>query len=157
MAELNFIGLDKEKAQKTAGELDKLLANFQLFYQNLRGLHWNVKGKQFFALHEKYEELYDHTAETIDEIAERVLTLGFTPQHSYEDYLKTATIKPELNVAGGEEGVKVVLNNMTTLLEGARNVKEAAGEAEDGGTEGLADDIIGELEKTTWMLNAWLS
>ena len=75
----NSIGIDKEQASKLSRELNDLLANYQLFYQNLRGLHWNIKGKEFFELHLKFEELYEDAVIKVDEIAERILTLEGDP------------------------------------------------------------------------------
>lgn len=89
------IGLDRKQSEALAIELNTLLANYQLYYQNTRGLHWNIKGKHFFELHVKFEEIYTDAQEKVDLIAERVLTLGFTPMHTFSDYLKHATIKEE--------------------------------------------------------------
>ena len=75
----NIIGIDLEKATKLSRKLNGLLANYQLFYQNLRGLHWNIKGKEFFELHLKFEELYEDAVIKVDEIAERILTLEGDP------------------------------------------------------------------------------
>lgn len=72
------IGLDQAKSKKLAGKLDLLLANFQLMYINTRGFHWNIKGEKFFELHLKFEELYTDLQIKIDEVAERILTLGHT-------------------------------------------------------------------------------
>ena len=71
------IGLDSKQSEVLAAELNVLLANYQLYYQNTRGLHWNIKGKHFFELHVKFEEIYTDAQLKIDLIAERVLTLGF--------------------------------------------------------------------------------
>jgi starvation-inducible DNA-binding protein len=57
-----------------------------LYYQNLRGIHWNIKGRAFFDLHVKFEELYNDANMKVDEIAERILTLGETPLHTFDDY-----------------------------------------------------------------------
>ena len=81
----NLIGIDKEKAKELVIKLNDLLANYQLFYQNLRGLHWNIKGKEFFELHLKFEELYNDAVIKIDEIAERILTLEGEPLHTFSD------------------------------------------------------------------------
>ena len=70
-----ILGLDRGKVQNLTTNLNELLANFQVYYQNLRGLHWNIKGKSFFELHVKFEELYTDSQEKIDMIAERILTL----------------------------------------------------------------------------------
>ena len=66
----------------------------------LHNLHWNVQGQQFFGIHEKLEEFYDATAEELDAIAERVLTLGHRPFSSMADYLKAAELKVEQIVQG---------------------------------------------------------
>lgn len=72
---LNSIGLDTNKTKIIADDLNHLLANFQIYYQNLRGIHWNIKGKRFFDLHIKFEELYTDANMKVDLIAERILTL----------------------------------------------------------------------------------
>ncbi|GAB1403191.1 hypothetical protein MASR1M74_03690 [Lentimicrobium sp.] len=74
----NIIGLDKEATPKLIEKLNDLLSNYEIFYQNTRGFHWNIKGPKFFELHAKFEELYTDLQVKIDEIAERVLTLGGT-------------------------------------------------------------------------------
>ncbi len=85
--ELNSIGLSAEKSLALSNDLNELLANFQRYYQNLRGIHWNIRGKRFFDLHVKFEELYNDANIKVDEIAERILTLGGVPLHTYEDYI----------------------------------------------------------------------
>ena len=68
-------------------------ARYSIFYQNIRGYHWNIKGEKFFELHLKFEELYNDLFLKIDEVAERILTLGHTPTHNYTDYRATSKIK----------------------------------------------------------------
>ena len=133
-----------------------MLANYQLYYQNLRGFHWNIKGDAFFTLHLKFEELYGDAVLKIDEIAERVLTLGGTPLHTYTDYLKHSTIKEAANVTDGEGTVGTTLSNLKTLLELERNILSLAGEANDEGTDALMSGYISAQEKTVWMLSAYL-
>src|SRR5690606_1848451 len=84
----NILGLPIKESELISAELNTLLANFQVYYQNLRGLHWNIRGKRFFDLHVKFEELYNDAQLKIDEIAERVLTIGGTPLHTFEEYIK---------------------------------------------------------------------
>ena len=72
---LNTLGLNKAKVEKEVELLNILLANYQTYYQNLRGVHWNIKGKRFFELHIKFEELYTAAQEQVDQIAEHILTL----------------------------------------------------------------------------------
>lgn len=152
----NLVGIDQEKAKKLVVKLNDLLANYQLFYQNLRGLHWNIKGKEFFELHLKFEELYNDAILKIDEVAERILTLEGEPLHTFTDYIKTASIKEEKAVSNGVKGVKIVVKNFSTLIKKERSILSLAAEAEDEGTVSLMSDYITETEKTLWMLNSYL-
>ena len=86
MDNLNQIGLNEMKAMELTKELNELLANYSIFYQNVRGYHWNIKGEKFFELHAKFEELYNDLFVKIDEIAERILTLGGMPNHNFSEY-----------------------------------------------------------------------
>lgn len=152
----NLIGIDKEKASILSDKLNTLLADYQLFYQNLRGLHWNIKGKEFFELHLKFEELYDDAVIKVDEIAERILTLEGEPLHTFSDYLKVSEIKEEKGVTNGREGVEVIVKNFSVLIQREREILNLAGEADDEGTDSLMSDYISQTEKTLWMLNAYL-
>ena len=153
----NIIGIDKEKAAELSRELNDLLANYQLFYQNLRGLHWNIKGKEFFELHLKFEEFYNDAVIKVDEIAERILTLEGEPFHTYSDYLKTAEIKEEKNVVNGKQGVEIIINNFKILIAKERSILSLASNTDDEGTVSLMSDYISQTEKTLWMLNSYLS
>ena len=108
---MNTIGLNKEKTIKLAEKLNLLLADYMVFYQNTRGLHWNIKGEKFFELHVKFEELYNDLILKIDEIAERILTLGGVPMHTFEDYLANAAIKSAKNVTDAVPSVKLILDS----------------------------------------------
>ncbi|MFP3527074.1 ferritin-like domain-containing protein, partial [Pantoea sp. SIMBA_072] len=72
MKQLSVIGLDQKKAEQLGDKLNELLSNYQVFYMNVRGFHWNIKGERFFELHAKFEETYDDLLLKIDEIAERI-------------------------------------------------------------------------------------
>ena len=99
------IGLNEDYKMDVTNKLNVLLADFQIHYMNLRGLHWNVKGRNFFLLHEKFEELYNSTNDVVDEIAERILTLGLQPLHTFEDYLENKTIAIVKNTSNGDDAV----------------------------------------------------
>jgi len=150
------IGLDQVKSKKLAGKLDLLLSNLQLMYINTRGFHWNIKGEKFFELHLKFEELYTDLQIKIDEVAERILTLGHTPSHSYTDYLKMAAIKEKKNVSDGKEGVKSVLESFGILLQIERELLSLSADAEDEGTNALMSDYIRQQEKLVWMYSSFM-
>ncbi len=152
----NLIGLNAKDAQELATKLNDLLANYQVFYQNLRGFHWNIKGTNFFELHLKFEELYNDAVIKVDEIAERVLTLEGEPLHSFSDYLKASVIKESKHVTNGLEGIKITVSNFSVLIAKEREILLLAAEANDEGTVSLMSDYIVETEKTLWMLSSYL-
>lgn len=157
MKTTNLIGLDSQKSQKVAELLNALLANYQIYYQNLRGFHWNVKGNRFFVLHSKFEELYNDAIEKVDELAERILTLGETPLHSYAAYAKVASLKAVENVSEGDQCLKYVLEDLSVLIGQERDIIRVAAEAGDDGTQDLLNPYISQQEKLVWMINAYLS
>jgi len=153
---INSIGLETKKTIEISNELNSLLANFQIYYQNLRGIHWNIRGKRFFELHPKFEELYTDANVKVDEIAERVLTLGATPLHTFEDYSKAAKVPVGKNISEDEIAVQLVVDSLSELLKIERQILNASGEANDEGTNSMMSDFITEQEKTVWMMKAWL-
>lgn len=154
-------GVQKRNNMKTTNELiDKmngLLATYQLHYQNLRGLHWNIKGENFFELHAKYEELYLRTQDIIDEIAERILSLEAEPIHRYSDYLSLSSIKETETIADALNGVAYIVEAQKELLSLERDLLQLTDDLNDEGTNALMSDLIGEKEKTSWMFKAWLN
>ncbi|MCB0819933.1 MAG: DNA starvation/stationary phase protection protein [Bacteroidetes bacterium] len=152
----NAIGLDQVQSSELAEKLNDLLANYQIFYMNTRGFHWNIKGEKFFELHIKFEELYTDLQLKIDEIAERVLTLGYTPMHNFEDYMKTAVVKQAKNVSEGKKAVSMILDIFKVLITKQRNLLDLSDVAGDEGTNALMSDYIREQEKLVWMYSSFL-
>jgi len=153
---LNSLGLDTKKTKELANDLNHLLANFQIYYQNLRGIHWNIKGKRFFDLHVKFEELYTDANMKVDMIAERILTLGLTPLHTFEDYTSHAQVPIGRNISQDEKAVTLIVDSLAELLKIEREILDKSGEANDEGTNSMMSDFITEQEKTVWMMKAWL-
>ncbi len=152
-----IVGLNQDKVVGLVAELNQLLANYQVYYQSLRGLHWNIKGKSFFELHVKFEEFYTDTQEKIDLIAERILTLEGTPLHTFIDYEKNAIVPIGKNISNDIEAVELVVQSLSELLKIERNILDMADQANDEGTNAMMSDFISEQEKTIWMMKAWLS
>ena len=152
-----ILGLDREKVKDLTTSLNGLLANFQVYYQNLRGLHWNIKGKSFFELHVKFEELYTDSQEKIDMIAERILTLEGKPLHTFQDYIDLAKVPVGKDISNDTESVDLIVTSLTKLIEIERAILSESDEADDEGTNAMMSDFISEQEKTVWMLKAWLS
>ena len=156
MKNKNQIGLDSAGAEKLARGLNKLLANYQLFYINTRGFHWNITGPKFFELHVKFEEMYTDALLKIDEIAERIVTLGHTPLHTYSDYLKTADIKEQKNVSDGKKAVGNIVKSLQVLIDQERELLELSGTINDEGTNALMSDYLVQQEKFVWMYTSFL-
>jgi starvation-inducible DNA-binding protein len=152
---LNSIGLPSIAAEELATELNVLLANFQIYYQSLRGLHWNIRGKRFFDLHLKFEELYNDSQLKIDLIAERVLTLDGVPLHTFEDYIQNNQLEIGKNIHKDEKAIELIVSSLAKLLVIERVILKKSGEIEDEGTNSMMSDFIAEQEKTIWMLKAW--
>ena len=156
MATLTKIGLDKTKSQHLSDELNNLLATYMVFYQNARGFHWNIKGDKFFELHLKFEELYTNLLTKVDEVAERILTLGNTPFHTFADYEKNASIKPTKDVSDGTKAIENILKTFEAIIIKQRTLLNISAEADDEGTNALMSDYIREQEKLVWMYSAYL-
>ncbi len=154
---MNRIGLSIEKSETLAKELNHLLANYQVFYANARGFHWNIKGEKFFELHEKFEALYNDLFLKIDEVAERILTLGGQPVHTFQDFLDLSELEVKKGVSSASETVQAVLESFENIISLQRSIMEMAGEASDEGTSALMSDYIREQEKEVWMYSSYLA
>lgn len=154
---LNSIGLSAEKSDALSKDLNNLLANFQTYYQNLRGIHWNIKGKRFFDLHLKFEELYTDANTKVDAIAERILTLGGVPYHTFADYTAHARVPVGKNVSQDEDAIRLIVDSLRELLLIERRILDTSADAGDEGTNAMMSDFITEQEKTVWMMKAWLA
>ena len=155
MRTLDFLGLSEQKVNPVVHGLEQLLADLQVFYTNLRGFHWNVKGHGFFIMHAKYEELYNDTAEKVDEVAERILQLGNVPESKFSEYLKVSEVKEAAPMECGHEVVKHLLDTFKVLIRQEREILSAASEAGDEVTVSLMSDYLKGQEKTVWMLVAF--
>ena len=152
----NSLGLPANESEIIAKDLNVLLSNFQVYYQNLRGIHWNIRGKRFFDLHIKFEELYNDSQLKIDLVAERVLTLGKTPFHTFEDYIENNELLVGKNISNDEKAIQLIVNSLSQLLKIERAILLKSNEIGDEGTNSMMSDFISEQEKTIWMMQAWL-
>lgn len=157
MENLSDIGLDTKRSKELAGLLNDLLANYSAFYQNVRGYHWNVRGDKFFELHLKFQELYNDLLLKIDDVAERILTLGHTPQHKYTEYIRQSSIAESNEVSDGKRAIAEILSAFKILLTKQRHILALSSEISDEGTNAQMSDYIREQEKLVWMYSAYLN
>ena len=147
---LSITGLDAAQVAPVVKGLQQLLADFQIYYTNLRGYHWHVRGPQFFTLHSQFEKMYDETAEAVDEIAERILQLGGTPENRFSQ------LKEQTNVSSPADIIPAILEALRILIAQERAVLALADEANDTATGDLISDLLDGQEKTAWMISAYL-
>ncbi|WP_375748835.1 Dps family protein [Vibrio sp. HN007] len=152
----NIIGLDENKSLELVDQLNVLLADYQVLYMNVRGFHWNIKGRAFYELHAKFEEIYDDLVIKVDEIAERILTLEGKPIHSYAQYLELSDIDEAIDITDGKGAIEQILQSYRVLLIKQRDILSNATDLSDEGTAALLSGYISQQEKDTWMMNAYL-
>ena len=157
MAQLTSIGLNITQSEALTKQLNTLLSSYQIQYMNARGFHWNIKGRQFFELHLKFEEIYNDLLLKVDEVAERILTLGGQPKHAYSEYMSLSNISEAQGISDGATAVNNLLAGFEQLISHQRIILAQASEASDEGTASLMSDYIKEQEKLIWMLKAYLA
>ena len=150
------IGLEEQEVKPIVDQLNDLLANYHIHYQKVRGCHWNVKGGHFFTLHVKFEELYNNAQQTIDDLAERILTLGKSPFSTFADYIRVSTVK-EINTMGMKDTdmVLAIMDDFTSLIDMEREIMTVTAEAGDDGTNDLINSFMQFKEKNNWMLRSF--
>lgn len=151
----NYLNLNEAKVANVVVALQQLLADFQIYYTNLRGFHWEIKGRGFFVLHEKFESMYNDAASKVDELAERILMLGSTPENKFSAYLKVARIPEVSGVSCSKEAVENVLDTYKHFIAEERKLIKLAEEAHDVVTADMLTGYLKEQEKMVWMLVAF--
>jgi len=137
-------------------ELNNLVATWSVFYTKLHNFHWYVKGPSFFTLHAKFEELYNEATLNMDEIAERLLTLGGNPVATLKEHLELSAVKEATNKETADEMVEAVVKDFQTIMKSLKKGMEEAAKEDDDMTEDLLNAIYQKTEKHQWMLNAFL-
>ena len=136
--------------------LNKQLSDWNLLFVKLHNYHWNVKGNDFFTLHEKFEGLYNEAATHIDDIAERILALGAVPAGSLKEYLDLTTLSEATGQENSREMVRQIIADFKTIVASSKEGIELAGDARDETTVDLLTQIHISLEKHIWLLTAFL-
>jgi starvation-inducible DNA-binding protein len=137
-------------------KMNEYLANQEVMYIKLHNLHWYVTGRSFFTLHGKLEQLYDQTAQIIDEVAERLLALGGTPVANLKAALGLSSVK-ELGDApiSGDDTVKALISDVDYWIADTQRIVSLAEQDGDGATADLFNGYLAEYQKLAWMLKAY--
>ena len=142
---------------KVIKQLNQIQADAHALFVKFHDYHWNVKGIQFFSIHEYTQKAYEELSEIFDEVAERAIQLGGKAITDPQELNKLAHIKP----AGKDSYTPVevlngVLEEYKHMLGEFKKLEELAEEVKDSTTVAMAQDKIAEYEKAIWMLNATL-
>jgi starvation-inducible DNA-binding protein len=151
------LGWTTSETERIAIVLNELLANYSTHYQKLRNYHWNVKGPDFFDLHEQFETQYNEARDFIDDIAERIRVFGKTPLSTMKDYLEISEIKETTTDLKSDIMVRELLSDYRILLQYMFSVVDVAVEQNDSGTEEMVKRFINSIEKHHWMMSAFLA
>ena len=148
------IGISKDDRQSVAEALKHVLADSYTLYLQTHNFHWNVTGPLFRELHLMFEEHYTELAEAVDEIAERIRTLGIAAPGTYKAFAELSAIKEVEGVPEANEMVKILTQSHEQVVKTCRKALKAAQDAEDESSAALVSDRMRIHEKTAWMLRA---
>ncbi len=150
------IGIEESARKNIAEGLSKVLADSYTLYLKTHNYHWNVKGPMFQTLHLMFEGQYTELATAVDEIAERIRSLGERAPGSYAEFSKLTSIGEEEGTPKAKDMIANLVTAHETLIRTARNVFPKAEEANDEATADLMTQRIQVHEKTAWMLRSLL-
>lgn len=135
-------------------KLNLFLSNLVVEYHKLQNFHWYIKGKDFFQVHAKLEELYNHINTSIDEVAENLLMIGGKPVGSLKEVLTIAQIEEAEDKAIKSKDIfNEVLDDFEYLLDQAIDIKVNADEENNYLISALMDDYIKQFKKSIWMIS----
>ncbi|MFT4654329.1 MAG: starvation-inducible DNA-binding protein [Patiriisocius sp.] len=148
------IGINESDRKEIASGLKKLLADSYTLYLQTHNFHWNVTGPQFRELHLMFEEHYTELAVAVDDIAERIRTLGLAAPATYKAFAELSRIKEVDGVPKAAEMVKLLMQGHEAVVKTCREVLKLSQQADDESTSALVSDRMRVHEKTAWMLRA---
>ncbi|NPC94122.1 DNA starvation/stationary phase protection protein [Bacillus sp. WMMC1349] len=132
------------------------LSNWFILYTKLHRFHWYVKGPHFFTLHEKFEELYNHAAETADVIAERLLAIGGQPLATMQQFLEHGTISDCGTEKTADDMVSSLISDYRKICKETQDSIKLAEEKSDHATADILIGLTEEIDKQVWMLSSFL-
>lgn len=134
--------------------LNNYLADLVVEYHKLQNFHWYVKGKDFFTVHAKLEDLYNAINSAIDEVAENILMIGGEPLASLKDFLANAKIEEaKVEHLKSKDIFKEVQADFEYLLNSSLVIKKAADESNNYIISALMDNYIQNFSKNIWMIS----
>lgn len=150
------IGITLEHRKNVAAGLKQLLADSYTLYLQTHNFHWNVAGPRFRDLHLLFEEQYTELAAAVDDIAERIRTLGAPAPGTYREFAALSRIEEVEGPVSAEDMVRLLTASHEQVVRTCREVLAKAQEADDESSAALISDRMRIHEKTAWMLRSLL-
>ncbi len=151
------IGIDEQDRKEIGSALQTLLATSYTLYLQTHNFHWNVTGPQFRDLHLMFEEHYNELAIAVDDIAERIRTLGEVAPGTYAAFARLSAIEEVEDVPDAQSMISILMKGHEQVVRSCREVLALSGDADDESTSALVSDRMRVHEKTAWMLRALIS
>ena len=142
--------------QQVVDRLGHLLADSYTLYLKTHNYHWNVTGPMFTTLHTLFETQYNDLALAVDEIAERIRSLGAHAPGSYTEFAKLASVQEETSHPSAKDMIQNLVADQAKVVESARNVILASEEVGDQASADLGTRRVDVHEKNAWMLRSHL-
>ena len=151
------VSLDESTRQEIIQLLNARLADTLDLKLQTKHAHWNVKGPEFFQLHELFDEIATHLEAHSDLIAERITALGGVANGTTRQAAAASSIPEyDLNATDGLSHVRALVDRLARLANQARSDIDRADDLDDRGTSDLLTEIVREADKDLWFLEAHL-
>ena len=149
-------GIGTEDRAKIVGSLSTVLADAYMLYLKTHNFHWNVTGPMFSSLHVMFEEQYTEQWNALDDIAERIRSLGHFAPATYKRYAELSSITEESDVLSAKEMIRQLVDGNETLVRTLRAGVKVADELDDYPTADMLTARMDVHEKNAWMLRSFL-
>ena len=148
------IGISQKDREEIACSLKKLLADSYTLYLQTHNFHWNITGPMFPQLHAMFEVQYTELAIAVDDIAERIRSLGIAAPGTYKAFSELTSIDEVSGVPEATEMVHLLTLGHEQVVRTCRIALAIAQGADDESSAALISDRMRVHEKTAWMLRA---
>jgi len=149
--------IDATTSQEISQKLSQVLANTYVLYTKTQNFHWNLEDTRFYSLHLLFEKQYTELAEALDEIAERMRMIGEKSPGSMRQFLELTTLEESDNELSGDEMIRELMEDHTTLANTLRPIISDANKKGDDGTADMLIQLLRSHEKNAWMLRSHLT
>ena len=151
------IDISEQTRQVIADGLSRFLADVYAMYVKTQNFHWNLQGHEFFSLHLLFDKQYKAIAEELDEIAERIRSIGYFVDASFSAFKKLTEVKEDARVLSMKDMLLSLIEGHEILIRYGRHVAQIADKEGDFASVDMLGRMLGAHEKMCWMLHSYLA